>query len=143
MLENVRLLQRRVDTTKAQTFVFANRGVLAHFIEFFAGMAQTFTPLKPYYTDDAIALFGAMVDTALDSGYETLNLTFSSVKAAGNEKGLNTAGWAQAMSEISTIPDLKIAKSGNDVSVRIYVKDHKQQLHYLRIIQAFKTAKLC
>ena len=142
VLDKVKMLQRRLDSTKVPALVFSNRGTFAHFIEFFSGMAKTFTPLKPFLSDDAIALFGAMVDAASESGYETLNVTFGTIKAEATKKGLNTAGWAQAMGELGCIPEMKILKNGNDVTARIYVKEHRQHINYLRIIQAFKSAKL-
>lgn len=140
--EQTKFLQKKLDAQKSPILVFTNRGSFAHFLEFFGNLAKGFKPLKPFFSPDAMALINALVETGVSSGYETVNVSFTSVKATYAAKGANTAGWAQAMGELMVIPDMRIAKVGNDVTVRIIVKDHKITASYLKLIQLYADAKL-
>lgn len=140
--EKGKLLSRKFDVQKNPVISFSNRGTFVHFVEFFSTIAKTFKPIKPYYSPDAVALFCAMVETAVASGYETLNVNFVNVRTIYASKGVNVTGWANALGELTNIPELKISKVGPDILARIYVKEHKFIAQYLKTIQLFVDAKL-
>lgn len=141
-LEKIKLVARKPDATKQLALAFPNRGAFVNFVEFFSSMAQKFSPLKPFLSDDALALFSAAVDQAAASGYETLNVGFETLRASKASEGVDVRGWVGALAELALIPDLKIAKSGNDLNLKILVKEHKLTAAYLRHIQCFRDAKL-
>lgn len=140
--EQARFVTRKHDAQKQVVLSFSNKGTFTHFVDFFSGMARKFKPIQPFLSPEAVALFGIMVDGAVASGYEALNVALGSLKAQQNAKGVDTSAWSKAAVELAQLPDLKISKTANDVVFRISVKEHKSLAQYLKLIQAFKEAKL-
>lgn len=140
--EQTKFIAKRLDASKSQVLAFSNKGTFTHFVEFFSSFSKTFKPIKPFLSPEAVALFSLMVEQAAASGYETLNVGFTALKAQHQSKGVDVSGWGAAVGELGAIPDLKITKSTGDVTVRILLKEHKSIAGYLRFIQMFRDAKL-
>jgi CRP/FNR family transcriptional regulator, cyclic AMP receptor protein len=140
--EQTKFVTRKMDATKKPILAFSNKGTFTHFVEFFSMFVKQLKPLSPFISGEAIALFGLMVEQASTSGYETLNVGFGALKSEAQSKGKDVSKWTAAMVELATIPDLKISKSSSDITVRIIVKEHKNAVAYLKLIQLFKEAKL-
>lgn len=140
--EQAKFITRKHDAQKQAVLAFPNKGTFTHFVEFFSGMARTFKPIQPFLSPEAVALFGVMVDSAVASGYEALNVALGSLRAQQNAKGVDTSAWSKAAVELAQLPDLKISKNANDVVFRISVKEHRSIAQYLKLIQTFREAKL-
>jgi len=140
--EKTRFLTKKIDSMKRPVISFANKGTFSHFVDFFCNHARQFKPLSPPLSVDAVNVFAAMVDQATASGYETLNVSFTSLKAQMQAKGVDTSGWVKAAAELSVITDLKMSGIGGDVTFRILLKEHKLVALYLRHILIFREAKL-
>ena len=140
--ETTRFVLRKQDASKRTVLAFPSRGTFTHFVEFFAVFTRQFSPIQPFLSGDALSLFAALVEFAAASGYETLNVSFQTVKAQLAARGVDVRPWVNAIPELAMLPELKIAKSTGDVTFRIMVKEHKTMAVYLRHIQAFRDARL-
>jgi CRP-like cAMP-binding protein len=141
-LEKAKFISSKVDSRKIPIFVFVNRGTLANFVEFFAKVAKGLKPLQPFFSPDAMELFASLVDVVGESGYDSINIGLKTHCATCAAKGKNTAGWGKALVELAALPDMKIAKAGDDVTVKILAKEHKLMLTYLKTMESLKEAGL-
>ncbi len=142
-LQNAKMIALKPNTQRVACIWFSNRGLLMNFIEFLGKTAPLFKPLNPFLSPACMAMFAAMVDEVANSGYEQLNIKLAEFMSAQKAKGVEVAEWPRSVAElVAVLPDLKVTKSGNDIVVKIVLKDHKLALSHLRCIELFYQAHL-
>jgi CRP-like cAMP-binding protein len=142
-LQNAKMVSLKPNQQRIACIWFSNRGLLVNFIEFFGKTAPLFKPLSPFLSPACMEMFAGMVDEVANSGYEQLNINLTTFMGAQKAKGIDVAEWPRAMAELmAVLPDIKVTKSGNDIVVKIVLKDHRLALSHLRCIDLFYQAHL-
>lgn len=142
-LQKAKMIALKPNQQRVACIWFVNRGMLMNFIEFFGKTAPLFKPLSPFLSPAALAFFGAMVDEVAGSGYEQLNINVATFLSTQKAKGAEVGEWAKSIPELTAIvPDLKVVKNGQDLLVKIVLKDHKLILAHLRNMALFYEAHL-
>jgi hypothetical protein len=140
--EHLKFLGKKQDSQKRVMLAFLNRGTFTHFSEFFLSYVRKMKPIETFLSAEAIRIFGIMVEEAVSSGYENLNVSINTLKAQQASKGTDVTSWNSVILELGSLPELKITRTANDTTFRLVVKEHKTMAQYLRFIQAFQESKL-
>jgi CRP-like cAMP-binding protein len=119
------MVSLKKNALKQDAIAFVNRGAFMLLTETIGKLAPKFSPGKPVLDATSRELLRCLVESAVESGYESLNVNLMESAASYKAKGLDTSGWASALPELVKKLDLKVSKSGNAILVRITPKDHK------------------
>lgn len=112
---------------------FVNRGAFMQLTEVLGRLAPRLNPARPALDPAARALLKNLVEAAVRSGYESISINLSELVANCRSRGIDTSGWSVATTtdELVKKLDLKVAKSGTTLAVRITPKEHEPLLHTL------------
>lgn len=115
----------RKNEMKQDVIVFVNRGAFALLADTLSKYAPRFSAAKPFLDEHALVLLRTLVDSTVSSGYESLNVNLMELAAQTKAKGVDTSSWGNAIGELVKKFDLKIAKNGSAIMVKINAKEHK------------------
>lgn len=119
------MIALKKNAVKQDVIAFINRGAFLQLTDTLGKLAPRFTPAKPVLDQSARDLLRCLVESGSQSGYESLSINLMELAATYKSKGLETSGWANSLGELVKKLDLKIAKSGQAITVRITPKEHK------------------
>jgi CRP-like cAMP-binding protein len=110
---------------KQDVIAFINRGAFMQLADSIGKLAPRFSAAKPFLEPAAHELFKSLVESGVQSGYESLNVNLMELAAQCKAKGQDTSGWAAALGDLVKKLDLKVSKAANGVTIRITPKEHR------------------
>lgn len=119
------LIGLRKNALKQDVIHFTNRGGFVQLAEIVGRIGPKFTAANPFFEHTAVELFQALVDEAMQSGYEALNISIIDISATQKRRGKDTSTWPTALVELAKRLDLKLSKGPTSTLVRIVPKEHK------------------
>lgn len=114
-----------------------NKNSLSHFINTATLIAKKLDTVTQIFSATTIQMFQEILELGQESLNNDVSLSFQGILEHMKKAGKETKDWDLHLEEIAKIPEIEIVKNGNDILIKLKIKEHKTILNYIRILKKY------